>query len=823
MKKIFLPLLLISVFFLAFSAYDISALKISLLNKLMEYNSKNFPEKIYVHTDKPFYTAGENLWFSTYLVNGITHVASPKSSVIYMELLNDRGEILSERKLFAETVSVQGEFKLPIDLKEGTYVLRAYTNYMQNQPKNFFFEKEIPVYSLYATENDTDTESKNSNEMELPDIGFYPEGGYLITGLKNKIAVKIKDADLDSPPILGIIEDTEGNKITDFQTFEFGLGYFYLKPEPGKEYRAIISSNDEDILYTLPVPLSEGYVMNTSISDKELTIELSTNKKEGLINTLIIGHQRGIPVFDYIEYTNKNSVLLRVPKNDLAEGVLDLVLFNETEKPVAERMIYVNKKNEIIISVKKTNGGTTKTRDRVDLKIEVRDPSMKIVPSSLSLSITDATLLRPDENAENIRTYLLLNSDLRGNIKSPNYFFTKGDEIKKNAQLDLIMMTHGWRRFNWLEFLETRLIEKFKPEDGIYISGHTISAKSPYQYKKSETKMAIRQNGFYQEFQATDKYGRFAYGPFVFNDTIDILFQAGNDLSSNNPNFNTTNIVFDLPIEKPRFIPDWKINTFNQEISKEDEIYRKKARNSILRNFEYDDERELLDEVMLQGKIETKEEVENKRRNKRTRSFNPSHRIVVDEMGTHGGGDFMELIGNVPGIRMGMVHNAQTSQDVHITLRGRDPSYYLDNIKVDLDIARSVHQSNIDFIDILNTGQASAGYALEAGGVIAIYTKQGSRGGGKMKKQPGSITFKSPGFYSARSFYAPDYSKVDRSSSKKDNRSTLYWNPQLTISQSKNTEFTFYTSDEKGSLQIEIQGITESGIPIYTTAMLEVE
>ena len=820
MKRLIPPLFLMSLLFFAFTVNDISLFKIQLLNNFKEYSSKNFPEKIYVHTDKNFYTAGENIWFTTYLVNGITHVASPKSSIVYVELLNEHGVIISERKLFTEFVSVQGDFKLPMDLEDGNYILHAYTNYMQNQPKEFFFKKEIPVYSLYADyeEKKIDTDSTPQNH-ELPDIGFYPEGGYLVTGLKNKIAVKIKDADLNTPPIMGVIEDTEGNRITDFQTFEFGLGYFYLKPEPDKKYRAIVSSQKEDLLYLLPTPLSKGYVMNTSISDKELIIELSANKENGLKNTLVMGHQRGIPVFDHIEHENRKSVLLRIPKDHLAEGVLDIVLFNESEKPVAERMMYVKKENEITISIKKTNGNTTTVREKVNLKIEVKNSDGKALPSSLSLSITDTKMIRPDENSENIQTYLLLNSDLRGKIKSPNYFFTPGDEVKKNAQLDLVMMTHGWRRFDWLEFLDSRINRKFKPEDGIYISGHTINSTSPYQIKVSDTKLTLKQNGFYQETEKTDKYGRFSYGPFVFNDTIEILFQAGEGLSSKKPNYMNTNIVLDSPIEKPSFIPSLTNRQFDQQIILEDEIYREKSRNYIFREFKFEEDRELLKEVVVKGRVKTKEQLKNIERNRRTRSFQPSHRVIVDEMGMHGGNDFMELIANLPSVRIGKDAGGAEI----INLRGMKPSYYLDDVKVTLEVARSVPQQDIDFIDVLHTGPASAAYGLEAQGIIAIYSKLGSREKRQPEKSPGSITFTQPGFYSARSFYAPDYSNPDKFSNRKDDRSTIYWNPKLDVTPSQDPEITFYTSDEKGKLQIEVQGITESGIPIFTTAMLEVE
>lgn len=827
MKKLYSSILLTSLLFLGFSTIDISVVKNQIITRLKEYSNHKYPEKVYVHTDKPYYSAGENIWFSAYLVNGVTHTKASKSSVIYVELLNDKGDIISERKLFSETVIAEGDFKLPVDLEDGSYILRAYTNYMRNQPTEYFFTKTLPIFSLYSDTEGTDpiTEGISSplNISQLPDIGFYPEGGYLINDLRNKVAIRIKNAEINAPIIAGSIEDSDGNKVTDFHTSEFGLGFFYLLPEPGKMYRAVIRSEGESVYYPLPNSLSRGYVMNTSLSKKELTIALFSNKNTGLKNTLVLGHQRGVPVFDYIENRNKESVIIKIPKNDLAEGVLDIVLFDDLEKPVAERLVYVKKDNEITVSVKKKNSTPTSTRERVDLQIDVRNLFSEVVPSSLSLSITDANFIRYNRNHQNIRTYLLLNSDLRGKIKSPNYFFTAGDEIKKNAQLDLIMMTHGWRRFDWLNFLENPQQEKFKAENGIFVSGHTIDAHAPYRYKQSETKIAFREQGFYQETQTTDKYGYFSYGPFVFNDTIDILFQAGEALSTSRPNVMDTNIILEPSIDNPPFEP---IPNYISVISTDsliNETYRTKVRNHVFRDFEYDGERELLSEVNLKTKVETKEEIKNKQRNSRTRSFLPSHRVIVDDDNTNGAGNFMELLGGIPGVQVGIAHNAQTSQNLVVTLRGLWPSFYVDDVKVDLDYACSIFIADIDFIDILHTGPASAAYSLEAGGVIAIYTKQGSREKGELPKQPGSITFKYPGFYSARSFYSPDYSKADQSMAKKDERSTLYWNPHLTVTPYKNTEVTFYTSDKKGVFQAEIEGITDSGIPFFTTALFEVD
>ncbi|WP_073218497.1 alpha-2-macroglobulin family protein [Aequorivita viscosa] len=822
MKKILPPLLLISCLLLAFSYSDPYSLKNSIIHKLTDYSTIKYPEKIYIQTDKPYYTAGENIWFSAYLLNGVTHTTSLKSSVIYVELINERDSIIKEQKIFTESVSAKGDFALPMDLPDGNYLLRAYTNYMRNQSREFFFKKEIPILSLYAGDKKEDAEN-DSIEDEFPDLGFYPEGGYLVTGLNNRVAVKIQNADLRTNPIVGTIEDTQGNRITEFNTMEFGLGSFQLTPEQGKEYQAVVSSGDESVVYPLPIPLETGYVMNTSVSETDVSINVRTNKKEGLKNVLILGHQRGLTVFDFIQEKSTNSMSLKIPKRELIDGVLNIVLFDNSEKPVAERLVYIHKKEAISPSVK-LFPSTVGTRERVNVGVEVKDKWGTVVPSTVSISVTDATLVKHNQNAGNIKTWLLLNSDLRGTIKSPNYFFLPEEVSKKNQLLDLTMMTHGWRRFIWQEFLEEGTIQNFEAEDGIYFNGNTRNLKAPYNNKTSETKLTFRTDGFYQESQPTDKNGCFSYGPFVFNDTIDVFIQAGDNISSQNPDFNNTNIILTPSIERPGIIRDRIITPFKQQITYA-ESYRHKSRTNVISNYKFDEKGEMLDEVLLSAKVKTEEEKVEMERNKRTRSFQPSHRIIVGEFGNHGASDFMGLISNVPGIRIGKKGNAETSQDFEINLRGMKPAFFLDNIKVTLEIARTVSQADIDFIDIRNTGHASAGYALEAQGVIAIYTKKGSRRGGNSIKnsKAGSINFKSNGFYSAREFFSPDYASEQKGPIRQDQRITLYWNPKIIVNKHRNASASFFTSDEKGSYFVEMEGITETGVPIYQTTFLEVE
>ena len=114
------------------------------VEKLDNYTKNEFPEKIYIDTDKPYYTAGNDIWFSAYLINGITHEKSSKSNVVYVELINDKDSIVAQRKLYTNDISVAGDFKTDSSWDSGKYLLRGYTNYMRNNNPCLLYTSPSP-------------------------------------------------------------------------------------------------------------------------------------------------------------------------------------------------------------------------------------------------------------------------------------------------------------------------------------------------------------------------------------------------------------------------------------------------------------------------------------------------------------------------------------------------------------------------------------------------------------------------------------------------------------------------------------------------------
>lgn len=102
-------------------------------------------EKLYLHLDKPFYGAGEKIWFKGYLVNAITHQDNAQSNFIITELINRSDSIVERKKIRRDSLGFHNAFTLPATLPAGDYYLRGYSNWMLNEDSDFFFSRNIKI------------------------------------------------------------------------------------------------------------------------------------------------------------------------------------------------------------------------------------------------------------------------------------------------------------------------------------------------------------------------------------------------------------------------------------------------------------------------------------------------------------------------------------------------------------------------------------------------------------------------------------------------------------------------------------------------------
>jgi len=105
-----------------------------------------FPqEKLYLHTDKPYYMSGERIWFRAHLVGAASHVPAITSKYVYVELINPIDAIVTRVKILEDGGAYHGHLLIPDTIPEGDYTIRAYTTFMRSQDENYFFTKIIHI------------------------------------------------------------------------------------------------------------------------------------------------------------------------------------------------------------------------------------------------------------------------------------------------------------------------------------------------------------------------------------------------------------------------------------------------------------------------------------------------------------------------------------------------------------------------------------------------------------------------------------------------------------------------------------------------------
>lgn len=800
------------------------------IEKLENYRN-NYPEKIYIQTDKPYYALGDDIWYSAYLVNGISHKASNTSNVVYVELINSKDSIVSKKQLCVTDLSVAGDFKLRKRWEPGNYTLRAYSNYMRNKEQDYFFQTNIPVLDTskknLTFNGDTSKNfeiSKNSIKSNL-EIGFYPEGGYLVDNIPSKIAIKVKGKNFKDDDVLeGVIKDSDNEIITTFKTYKFGLGLIKFTPETNKSYFASIIIKDDEVKYPLPKTLPSGYNLEISNNGKQIIVQLSSNTTLGLKNTFLLAHQRGNLIYENLQTQDTTSQRIRIDTKFLQDGVSNFTLFDSTGKPVCERLVYIdNPEDDVDVNIS-LDKSTPATRDKVTMKINLTDNINSPQYGNLSMSVTDINAINHDTKDENIKTYLLLNSDLRGKIEDPGYFFQKKGDYKRRYLLDLVMLTHGWRRFKWEELLYNTPNKnpKFKPEKGLYISGITTALKGSRKQISAATRLTIMQKNMHQESMQTDANGRFRYGPYIFNDTIKAMLEARvKDFNSDHEKLNRfVDIGLNDQLKNSPPINKSIYNYIFNNIKDSTKLinYLEQTELKLKIDTEFSKTRTKLDEIVITAKNTSKEEEErNKEIREKTLYGNPNQRLDLSKNEDQRIYNVMDLINQLPTV---------VAFDDNISIRNQgQANILLDGQNVQVEDILFLTGDDVDFIDVLD-GPRAAIFPNSANGVIAIYSRTGSFSSNQnVKRSPGITNFSVAGFYSTREFYAPNYSdEFENFSNYQDIRTTLHWEPKIVLNQaSTEAEVSFYTSDVKSRYAIKIEGITHTGIPVYHLSTIEVD
>ena len=220
-----------------------------------------------------------------------------------------------------------------------------------------------------------------------------------------------------------------------------------------------------------------------------------------------------IVYFKKIDWDNQSKTLFRIPKDKLLAGVNQFTLFDEEGRIYAERLAFIHPANEINITCT-LDKEKYEDREAVEIDFKLTDKKGQPIETTFSLSVRDANKDTPVNNySSNIKSNLLLSSDLKGFIENVDYYI-ESDDLAHRSALDLLLTTQGWRRYDWKQITRPQDFKVNHPiEEGIMVIGELKSTMRKRVKAGAEIKIWIMNDeGSYQKGSCfTDSLGKFAF------------------------------------------------------------------------------------------------------------------------------------------------------------------------------------------------------------------------------------------------------------------------------------------------------------------------
>ena len=791
-----------------------------IISQFQKYTDNKALEKAYLQFDKPYYAAGDTIYFKAYVTFGAQHKLSALSGILHVDLIGPGNKINRAVQLQVLAGTAWGDFVLPDTLKGGNYRVRAYTNWMRNEGEDSFFEQNIPVGTTAVNKiaesgGFNDKKSNTKAAINKAAIQFMPEGGSLVAGNYSKIAFKAITPDGLGTDLKGTIIDDAGASVCTFAAAHLGMGAFNFVPEDGKSYKAQITYADGTTnTVDLPRYTKTGYTLSLNNTDAD-TIRLRITAGSGSpMDKLSLVAQSGGIIYYVAENQSGNKLFSAViPKSKFPTGVVQFTLFSAAGEPLNERLAFINNNDQLKLAIAAKESYAP--RQKVEIKLTAKDKNNKLITAgSFSVSVTDETTVPVNETGEStILSNLLLTSELKGTVEQPNYYFTNVNE-KTNADLDLLLLTQGYRHFSWKQVLsDNQMPVAYHPEKALKISG-SVRTGGGKPISGGRVTLFTKSGGPFLMDTVTDTNGKFSFPNLTFGDSVKFVVQAKIAKGQDNVLLELDNITAP-PTESDKnltipvnFLPDTSAFLANERL-----FYKEQQKYGI-------NKRALtLKEVVVKDKRKPKELEHSQNFNGKG---NADQVITAKDLETLACGKLLACLqAKLTGIifvtglggRTTMYVRRFTGMDLTKNSTLPDPmQIVVDGMFVDYDVANDLDLTDVDAVEVLTGTHYSAVYGSRgASGMVIITTKPGRKANNYYRYAPGVITYMPKGYYKAREFYSPQYDNAKTNKQMIDLRSTIFWKPDIITDKDGTASFEYFNADGKGTYRVVIEGIDADG------------
>lgn len=751
------------------------------------YRQHTLQEKIYVHVDRTFYVTGEIAWFKVYVTDASLHKPLDVSKVAYAEILDTENGAVLQAKIQLTKGSGSGSFFLPAVLASGTYRLRVYTQWMRNFSPDFYFQQTITLINPFT--------GGSPRAVVIPDksytLQFYPEGGHLVDGMRSRIAFHVRDALGVGANVRGAVLNSGGDTVVRFSPSRFGIGDFYMTPQAGQHYRAVLKTGKlQSSAYELPSIQPGGYgLLLTDSTESYLYVYASRHGlASAAASVYLFVHARQLMVHAEARFLKNDSAVFAIRKADLPAGIVHFTLFTEKLEPVCERLYFRYPEHTSGLSVV-SDQPAYGIRRKVTISLKATEDGRAVSAGDVSVAVyrLDSLTIHPQEG---IDSYLLLTSDLGGTPESVGYYFQERTDAVI-AAMDKLMLTYGWRRFRWDKVLTgtygTKHLAEYRGhiihgrvvnDAGLPNAGIVTYLSAPGKVVRLHSVRSDAHGDVYFEVKDFTGPRRLVVQPDL---RLDSLYRV--EIRDPFSNAFTTQKLPALSLLAAGLEPALRTRSIGMQVNS---IYQAEGLSMFRRTvsdslgfYGHADEVYFLDAYT---RFQVMEEV--------MREYVPGVLVRKRRDGFH----FLLL------------------DDVHHSAFQDDPMILLDGVPVfDTDRIMAFDPLKIRKLEVV-TRKYYLGPAVFPG-IVSYSTYGGDLGGFEL--DPHCVVLDYEGLQQRREFYSPLYeTERQRSSRMADQRSLLYWASSVEQQADGTALATFYTSDVPGRYEVRVEGFTSTGAAV---------
>jgi hypothetical protein len=648
--------------------------------------------------------------------------------------------------------------------------------------------------------------------LEIPpppeqfDVSFFPEGGHLIANRPSTVGFKALKPNGTPETVSVELFNQHGESLGTFPSLHQGIGLFRFHPIPGTTYYAeCTNAAGHTRRFDLPAAREDAVALNVVSARERLAVQAVAGAQAAPQPYTLIIQSRGL-VFHSVPVSGPNAPVWVDPAS-LVSGVNHFLLIDPQGRIVSERLVFILNDDQGKAEFD-TDRPSYGRRAPVQAQLSLRDAYERPLTGRFSVAVTDDKDL-PVDSTYTILSSLLLDSELRGRIDEPGYYFRPDDPAAREAA-DALMLTQGWRRYDVPALVRGVIARPTLGHEKYQQITGRVHRPLNERAIESTSVNAISVDFSYMEVVKTDADGRFALPPMEYPDSTRFVVQTYSKRGTN---------WAELVIDTPMVFPPLSLSfpAFSAPTKEAEQSYIYKA-----------DQNWTVENGMRSVYFDAIEVTARRKQGNWEYAWEGMSDIFGggtlswQEMEEKAIYDWADLTSHISGIEVkDHPENPGNRWPYH---RGQPMAVMLNEIPFTGSTIDEISLYDISRLEVLKGGLAvmtvagGTGGMGSAGGVLLLYIDYGSNERQREQVALNRKIIRLLGYQKPAEFYSPKYetAKERENMRKPDLRTTIYWNPDVRADAEGNASFDFYTADAITTYSVVIEGVSDNGFIVRT-------